>query len=112
MRSHAHFGAWYSRFPGTGPAPADTARGQLMGSCVFVRGRWGGVHAPMSYAAQRWRLLAAIAGLCNANASLAGNQTLAAMPLRSEAQDKTQNSDYCRNEQAPCRPAAALELAL
>ena len=42
VRSHAHFGAWYSRFPGTGPAPADTARGQLMGSCFFVPGWRGG----------------------------------------------------------------------
>ena len=39
VRSHTHFGVCYSRFPGTGPAPADTARGQLMGSCFFGRGR-------------------------------------------------------------------------
>ena len=31
---------------------------------------------------------------------LCGNQTLAAMLFRSEAQDKTQEHDYCRNEYA------------
>ena len=40
--------------------------------------------------AQRWRLVAAIASCASAKAVLAGNQTLAAILFRSEAQDKTQ----------------------
>ena len=46
--------------------------------------------AAMAFAAQGWRLFAAIARLCKCQAVLAGNQTLAAMLFRSEAQDTTQ----------------------
>ena len=40
--------------------------------------------------------------LCKCQGSFAGNQTLAAMVFRSEAQDKAKSSDYCRNEHAQC----------
>ena len=49
------------------------------------------------------RLVAAIASCASAKAVLAGNQTLAAILFRSEAQDKAKSSDYCRNEHAQCR---------
>ena len=115
VRSHAHFGAWYSRFPGTGPAPADTARGQLMGSCFFVRGGvWGAVHAPISYAARSdgvcWRRLQAV----QCQSSLAGNQTLAAMSLCSEAQGKAKSTEFAAKRSTRCCAGSgrgALELA-
>jgi len=45
----------------------------------------------MSYAAQRRRLfVCSDCRLCNANSSLAGDETHAALLFRSEAQDKTQ----------------------
>ena len=44
-------------------------------------------------AAQRWRLVAAIASCASAKAVLAGNQTLAAILFRSEAQDKAKSTE-------------------
>ena len=63
-------------------------------------------------AAQRWRLVAAIARLCKCQGSFAGNQTLAAMHFRSEAQDKAKSTEF--NEETSTRSGSgrgALELA-
>ena len=68
----------------------------------------------MSYAAQRWRLVAAIARLCKCQGSFAGNQTLAAMVFQSEAQDKAKSTEFSAETSTRCCAGSgrgALELA-
>ena len=82
----------YGRLASRERAPRRRTRrvANLWVAAIFVRGGGGGVHAPMSYAAQRWRLLAAIASCASAKAVLAGNQTLAAMSLSQRGAGQSQ----------------------
>jgi hypothetical protein len=62
-------------------------------------------------AAQRWRLVVAIASCASAKAA-AGTQTLAAMVFRSEAQDKAKSTEFnAETSTRCCAGSGALELA-
>ena len=63
-------------------------------------------------AAQRWRLVAAIASCASAKAVLAGNQTFAAILFRSEAQDKAKSTELMQKRaHVVAQAQGALELA-
>ena len=60
------------------------------------------VSVATSTPSQRWRLFAAIARLCKCQGSLAGSETLAAMLVRSEAQDKAKSTELSAETSTRC----------